>query len=335
MRRLALIVGLFIASAAPLAIAPSQAAASDPYTLNASGVWVSDNGLLNGTWEARFNVAGYDLSGTLNLIGMPGVAQGNLQGSWDLDNLGFGVMFLDQELASFTGGLEGDEFVGHFDTGDVSGTWHGLLDKLTVTTHPIESVVSDVLPTLVLSRSGGQLGEIVDLIAKLYTLGSSISSLDNIITFDSINTPLLANALGKPDCSVNPAIGKADSIFEFLPAGCSGSACTQVHALVQSLSNIAAIADGAQLFACKMKIAKKAPSGIYQVLATVVDAIDSNFVSQVVSTVAGQISATKKRFGDCHCSTVTESGPMPLFSFLVPLALFGMVRYRRRRPLDS
>lgn len=323
MRRLFLAIGLFLTTA--LATVPAHA--SD-YSLTASGTWVSDNGLYNGTWQAHFDVAGFDLSGTLNLIGMPGIAEGNIAGSWDLDNLGFGVLFLDQELASFTGGLDGDRFIGHFDTGDLSGTWSGLLDRLEFTADPVQPIVDGTIPTLLLSRTGGNIGDIVQMIATLKTLGQAVSGIENIINFDSV-TPILANAFGKPDCEVNPAINKADTLFEFLPQGCAGSGCTQVRAIVRSLSNVAAIADGAQLYSCKLKIASKATSGIHQLIASALTAVNTILEQIPINSLPGEIKV--KKLGDCHCSTLGSSVPLPMISYLAPLALLVVRRRARRR----
>lgn len=329
MKRFFAAAALFLASFAPMAMAPQAAEAS--YALKASGPWRSNDGLWSGTWSATFDVAGYDLSGTVNFIGLPGIAEGNMQGTWDLSSLGFGVMFLDQELATFTGGLQGDQFVGDFDAGDIVGTWSGKLSQLEVVTDPIDPIVSNVLPTLLLSRASGKLGDIVSVVATLSTLGNSIGKLENIINFDSLATPILANASGKPDCSVNPAIGKLDTIFEFLPKGCSGTACTQVRAVVQSLTSVAAIADGAQLYSCKVKIARDATTGIYQLVASSLKAFDVRSLPIKLTSLSGQISALKSRLGflgDCHCSTVQDSGRLPLLGILAPLALL-VVRRRK------
>src|SRR5438067_4233213 len=104
MKRLFVLTALLTVAVAPMSVSPVSA--TTPYTLHASGPWRSNDGLFSGTWDANLNLAGYDLSGTANFIGLPGVASGNLSGTWDLSMIGFGVMFIDQELASFTGGLQ-------------------------------------------------------------------------------------------------------------------------------------------------------------------------------------------------------------------------------------
>lgn len=330
MRRLSALFALLALAVAPMAVAPSPAAASN-YNLTARGVWVSDDGLYNGTWTAKFDVAGFDLSGTLNLIGLPEVGQGNIHGSWDLNEIGFGILFLDKELATFDGGFDGSKFAGTFDTGLRTGKWTGSLEDLSFTTSPINTIIDGVIPSLVLSRSSGTVGQIVNLAATLHTLGANISNIENVISFDSLTTPIQALANGAPDCTVNPNINKLDTIFEFLPQGCSGNTCSQVRAVVQSLSNLQAIADGAQLYSCKVKIAKQATSGIYQLLSNAVTAVNDLLDKVDVGSLPGEVSV--KRLGDCHCSTVQDSGPLPLASLAAPLLLV-LVRRRSRRSAD-
>lgn len=325
MRKLIAAVGLFLSAALT---SPAQAA---PYSLKANGVWVSENGLFNGTWEAHFDVAGYDLSGTLNFIGLPGVGEGNIQGTWDLSDIGFGVLFLDQELATFTGGLVGDQFTGNFEAGDIAGTWSGALESLQVSADPVQTLVGTTLPSLVLGRASGKVGDVVAIAANLYNLGTTISKFENLIDFDQKLTPILAKANGKPDCIVNAAINKADTVFEFLPQGCSGSSCKQVRAVVQSLTNNLPIADGAKLYSCKVKINSVTTSGIYQIVASALKAFDEDNFQIPVTALAGQIAAVKSRLGflgDCHCSTVEQSGSLPIVGLLAPLALLIL---RRRK----
>jgi hypothetical protein len=190
-----------------------------------------------------------------------------------------------------------------------------------------------------LNHTCGNLGDIVNLVATLYTVGAPIAGIENTIDFDAFATPILALANGSPDCSVNPAINKLDTIFEFLPKGCSGSACKQVRAVVKSLSNLDAIANGASLYTCKVKIAQDAASGIYQLVAKAIKAIDTNNFQLPLSAISGEIGAKLPFFKQifakhgCHCSTVATAGPLPLSSLLLPLALIALRRRARdRRP---
>src|ERR1043166_2107200 len=275
MRRYLVLGWILLIGFVPFGILPSTAFATS-YSLTASGPWTSDDGLLSGTWQAHFDVAGFDLSGTLNIVGLADVGEGNIAGSWDLQHLGFGVMFLNQEVATFTGGLQGDHLAGTFETGQIVGHWSGALSSLKLTTQPIVPIIDATIPTLLLSHISGNLGDLVSLGATLYTLGAPIVSVENIINFDSLSTPILALANGAPACTVNPAINKADTLFQFLPLGCKGSACTQVRALVQSFTNVDAIADGTRLYTCRVQILKQAATGIYQLVADALSAIDAD-----------------------------------------------------------
>lgn len=321
-------LGLLVATTA------APAAASSKHSFVAEGPWRSSDGLLSGTWRAQFDIAGFDLSGTLDIIGMPNVARGNIAGSWDLQNVGFGVMFTDQELISFTGGLDGDRFVGTFETGEIEGIWEGLLDRLSLTTQPIIPVLDTTLPTLLLSRIDGALGDIVNLGATLYTLGQPLAELTNTMNFDPIATQILAKANGKPNCKVNPLIDKADTIFEFLPQGCSGTACNQVRVLVQSLSNLAELPDGAMLYTCKVKIGAQAAGGIHQIVATALSAIDTDSILHQITSLAGEIMVKLKKHG-CDCATVDTAGTPPLWSLLAPFALIALRRRAQRRAMHN
>lgn len=315
------LAGLFaIGSAAT----PAQAS---NYSLSASGPWRSSDGLLSGTWTANFDVAGYDLSGTLDIIGLPGVAEGNIAGSWDAGNLGFGVMFLDQELAAFTGGLVGDKFQGTFEAGDIEGIWTGALSSLRLRIGDVAPIVSD-LPTLVVDKIEGSAGQLKSLVARLHTSGAPIVEIENLLNFDASVSQILATLDGKPDCRANDALDIASAAFQFLPLGCSGSTCKQVRAIVETLDPIV---DGAQLFSCKVRINKTTPNGIYQVVAQALRAVDIDDISLPIKTIAGDILVKQKTMfglGDCHCRTIEEAGTLPLASLIAPLLLLAA---RRRR----
>lgn len=64
-----------------------------------------------------------------------------------------------------------------------------------------------------------------------------------------------ATSMGRPDCSVNPAINKGSTSYAFFPSGCSSSGspngCVGIRALVMSLSNVDPIPHGAELFQCR------------------------------------------------------------------------------------
>ena len=335
MRRLFTLAGLFFVGLLSMALVASPAHASS-YTLTAHGTWVSNDGLLNGTWDAHFDVAGFDLSGTLNVLGMPGVGSGNIAGAWDLDHLGFGVMFLDKEVAAFTGGLQDGQLGGTFDSGSITGDWTGSLGSLSFTNQPITAITNATIPTLLLSNVGGKLGDLVSLAASLDTLGAPITKVENIINFDNFTTPIAALVNGAPDCVVNPLLKKADTLFEFLPHGCTGLACTQVRAVVQSLTNSDPIPDGATLYTCRVRILTGAATGIYHVFASALKAIDINSIPLPLAAVGGEITAkaatlTQQVKDGCNCAIAAEAGHVPLLSLLAPLLLIALRRREQRR----
>lgn len=336
MKRLAVMCALAFVCFGSLA-ARSNPAFAAPYTLTASGVWYSNDGLLNGPWEANFDVAGYDLTGTLNLIGMPGIAEGNISGTWDLGNIDFGIVFLDQELMTFDGGLQGLEFVGTFDTGDINGIWTGLLTSLRLSTDPITPVFDGTIPTLVLGHNTGKVGDIVTLVANLHTVGQAIDRLENVLSFDASKTPILSGFDGKPNCSANPVVNPLGVVFEFLPQGCSGSACNQVRAVMESLDDLGPFLDGVALFTCKVGILQGTQAGVYNIVASVLEALDVDHVLVELTSIIGQISVKAKKAGKggCDCSIMESSAQMPLASLLAPLAILVLRRFRSRAPRKS
>src|SRR5262249_8434406 len=99
-----------------------------------------------------------------------------------------------------------------------------------------------------------------------------------------------------PDCTVNPAIKKEHSLFNFQPPGCSGTACTGVRALVFSLRNETPIPDGSAVYTCNVKVSAKA-NGTIPLTVTGV----------VLSTPTGGMVA-----GGAGCDgSITIGGPVP------------------------
>jgi len=339
-RRFAVLSALVAVCLIPLTGRSNPAFAS-PYTLTASGVWQSNDGLLNGTWEANFDVAGFDLTGTLNLIGMPGIGEGNIAGTWDLDDLGFGLMFVDEELIAFDGGLDGLEFVGNFDTGDIQGAWSGLLTSMRVSNEPIIPIFDETIPTLLLGHTAGNAGDVVSLVAKLHTVGQALERIENILSFDPATTPILARSNGTPNCTANPILNYADVLFEFLPQGCSGNSCNQVRAIVGSLSNLGPFLDGAPVFICRVGIEQGTAAGIYNIIVSALEAVDVEDLLVEFASVIGQISVKTKEATNslgCDCSIMPTSAPLPLGSVLAPFAVIllrGLHSRRRRKHRDS
>ncbi len=128
---------------------------------------------------------------------------------------------------------------------------------------PLAATPTPVQPSIVVDAVRGQPGDDVFMVARLVTAGASVAGTQNDIGFDSINTPIAAFANGRPDCGVNPDIGKGAASFAFLPSGCSGGGCTAMRAIVFSTDNSAPIEDGAALYTCTISIAPTARTGVY------------------------------------------------------------------------
>ena len=113
-----------------------------------------------------------------------------------------------------------------------------------------------VPPGEALVRIGTASGRPGDTVTFGVTLFGSetVAGTQNDIIFDP-DTPVLSNASGRPDCTVNPAIGKDETSFSFEPAGCLAGACTGVRVLVLDLSNVDPIPAGALLYTCRASIA--------------------------------------------------------------------------------
>ena len=112
----------------------------------------------------------------------------------------------------------------------------------------------------------GTPGQRVSFPVSLHTNDLPIAAAQNDLIFDSVHTRIAVNADGKPDCAVNPDIGKEATAFAFHPYGCAGSSCTSMRALVLSLAYDRykeLIPDGAVLYTCNVDISPDA-AGSYR-----------------------------------------------------------------------
>jgi hypothetical protein len=115
--------------------------------------------------------------------------------------------------------------------------------------------------TIVLSGASVRPGQTATVTATLQTGGASIAGTQNDITFDPRAVAIARKANGKPDCRANGALGKEGTAFNFLPQKCAPGSCDTVRALVLSLSNVAAIANGSVLYTCTVEVAGGAAPG--------------------------------------------------------------------------
>jgi hypothetical protein len=133
----------------------------------------------------------------------------------------------------------------------------------------------------------------------------------NDIGFDPL-TPIAARLDGKPNCSENAEIDKAETAFAFLPLGCTGAECNGVRALVLPTDNVPPIPDGATLYSCEVAIAADAPAGVYPLVATMPMASGPHGEVLTALTTAGSIDVTPTVpacSGDCdgdHIVAINE-----------------------------
>lgn len=116
---------------------------------------------------------------------------------------------------------------------------------------------------ITVGSAAGEPGWLVSFDVTLDSQGSSIAGTQNDLFLDARYIPIAANALGDPDCEVNPATGKTGK-FAFHPTGCTGSDCLQIRALVYSVSDTSPIPDGI-LYTCRVQISAAAPPDTYPV----------------------------------------------------------------------
>jgi hypothetical protein len=113
---------------------------------------------------------------------------------------------------------------------------------------------------------------------------------------------------GLPDCTVNTDIRKEATKFGFLPAGCSGSACNGVRALIFSLTSPnRLIPDGSDLYSCNVVVAQDAPDGTYDVTV-------SNVILGYPSPPGGQVCGSESNPCGATSGSVTVGmggGPTP------------------------
>jgi len=143
---------------------------------------------------------------------------------------------------------------------------------------------------ITLGTATGSPGDQVTFSAILTVGNATIASVQNNITFDSVNTPIAAVA-GGPQCTLNPQINKL-ALFIFKPNGCSGASCTGI--LAAALPPLppntnAPIPDGAVLYTCTVNIASSAALGNYRLTTDTVEGSDPVGKPVPVSGVDGMI----------------------------------------------
>jgi hypothetical protein len=148
---------------------------------------------------------------------------------------------------------------------------------VTVSSTPLPTSTPAVVitqPAVILDAFSAQPGQIVDLSIRLATTGSLIAGVQFDLNFPP-QARVDARDNGRPFCFVNPDIEKNGTAFGFLPAGCVGSECTTLRAIVLSLATVDPIPDGSVLVSCQVSITGDA-HGAYQFVLNNVVASDPN-----------------------------------------------------------
>jgi ELWxxDGT repeat protein len=179
---------------------------------------------------------------------------------------------------------------------------------------------------LIGGTASGARGETVSIDVSLRARREAVAGVQNDIRLSS-NLRVAARSDGRPDCTVNPEIGKPASAFVFLPSNCRpGRTCTAVRALLLSLDDVAPIADGAVLYSCAVTIEPRAPLGelalrIEGVSASTSDGVDVR-ISAVdpVVTVLGQGDSGVIAAGD-GCQVGPTATPWQWLGLLLLLLL--------------
>jgi hypothetical protein len=118
------------------------------------GTWVSDDGVVSGTWQGTIDVAGEDLGGDLTITGIPGLTEAKIDGTWYPGVIDFALIQWESEVATIAGTITDDTSVAGTFTMPVAvtGTWQGqiMLVPDDITPTPVEddsSPAADGTPT--------------------------------------------------------------------------------------------------------------------------------------------------------------------------------------------
>ncbi len=153
----------------------------------------------------------------------------------------------------------------------------------------------------------------------LHTNGAGVVGLQNDITFTP-SAPIGAAPTGGPDCTVNPAIAKPNTVFTFQPVGCDATQgdCTGIRALVLSLDNLSVIADHSVLYTCLVDVPPAAPAGTFPLHASAVYASDATGSALPATAIDGYVIVRDlPQQGPSLASTATATGthfPIPVAS---------------------
>ena len=160
---------------------------------------------------------------------------------------------------------------------------------------PTECVDGSILitagsPVIQVGTASAFSGSQVAVPATLATNGSSVAALQVDIIYPGSAPPVVASG-NRPACTVNPAIGKDATSFDFRPFGCTpGVSCTTIRAIVLSFSNTTPIPDGAQLFSCTFAVGTGV-TGSLPLFCSLPEAVNPDGEALSTSCTSGSITA--------------------------------------------
>jgi len=184
------------------------------------------------------------------------VLAGRVAGACVGDCNGNGSVTVDKLITMVNIAL-GNQPVAECEAGDVNSDGQ-------VTINEIVAAVDNALSGCVVIRVGsasGAPGSRVTIAVTLGTAGRIVIGTQNDISF-APDAPIVG-APPLPECTPNAQV-KKDPVFNFQPAGCTGSQCTGVRAGVFGFSPDtvdAPIPDGSTLYTCNVTISPQATPG--------------------------------------------------------------------------
>ncbi len=136
-------------------------------------------------------------------------------------------------------------------------------------------------------------GSQATIAVTLHANGATVVAAQNEVSFPA-TAPIAATAPGRPQCAVNPTIGKPNTSFAFVPAGCDSAqrACTGVRAIVLSLDDVNPIADQSVLYTCVVEAPPTAAVGVFALRTSAVHVSDPSGGLLPAIGVDGSVSVT-------------------------------------------
>ncbi|MBX3026849.1 cellulase family glycosylhydrolase [bacterium] len=155
-------------------------------------------------------------------------------------------------------------------------------------------------------------------ISVVLTAGGAVAGTQNDIGFPP-EAPIVATTAGRPNCSVNPSLGKGGTSFAFQPPGCAaGGDCAAVRAIVLALDNVDPIPIGALLYSCRVAVSQNAADGIYPLPCTNAAASDPDGNALATTCAPGSVVVGSLRTPTPTAPAITPTVVAPTATVTVP-----------------